>query len=106
MRKYIGEIGLIITAIIWGSGFVATAVALTYYTPYQTMAIRFLVGGIILSIVFYNRFKTIKMTMLKKGTFLVTILYISFALHTVGLQYTTTSKHAFLTAVIVVMVPL
>lgn len=106
MNKYFGEIGLIITAIIWGSGFVATAVALTYYTPYQTMAIRFLVGGIILSIVFYNRFKKIKMTMLKKGTFLGTILYISFALQTVGLQYTTPSKNAFITAVNVVIVPL
>jgi len=106
MNKYYGEIGLIITAIIWGSGFVATAVALTYYTPYQTMAIRFLVGGIILSIVFYNRFKKIKMTMLKKGTFLGAILYISFALQTVGLQYTTPSKNAFITAVNVVIVPL
>lgn len=106
MNKYFGEIGLIITAIIWGSGFVATAVALTYYTPYQTMAIRFLVGGIILSIVFYNRLKKIKMTMLKKGTFLGTILYISFALQTVGLQYTTPSKNAFITAVNVVIVPL
>lgn len=106
MSKYYGEIGLIITAIIWGSGFVATAVALTYYTPYQTMAIRFLVGGIILGIVFFNRLKKINMTMLRKGTFLGTILYISFALQTVGLQYTTPSKNAFITAVNVVIVPL
>lgn len=106
MNKYFGEIGLIITAIIWGSGFVATAVALTYYTPYQTMAIRFLVGGIILSAVFFNRLKTIDVNMLKKGTFLGTILYVSFALQTVGLQYTTPSKNAFITAVNVVIVPL
>lgn len=106
MNKYYGEIGLIITAIIWGSGFVATAVALTYYTPYQTMAIRFLVGGIILSVLFFNRLKNIELSMLKKGTFLGTILYISFALQTVGLQYTTPSKNAFITAVNVVIVPL
>src|SRR5699024_9119617 len=106
MNRYYGEIGLIITAIIWGSGFVATAVALTYYTPYQTMAIRFLVGGIILSVVFFNRFKSISKKMFLKGSFLGTILYISFALQTVGLQFTTPSKNAFITAVNVVIVPL
>lgn len=106
MRKYYGEMGLIITAIIWGSGFVATAVALTYYTPYQTMAIRFLVGGIILSVVFHKRIKTLSKKLIGKGVFLGTILYIAFALQTVGLQFTTPSKNAFITAVNVVIVPL
>jgi len=106
MRKYYGEFGLLITAIIWGSGFVATSLALTYYTPYQTMAIRFLVGGIILALVFYKRLKSITATLLLKGAFLGTILYISFALQTVGLQFTTPSKNAFITAVNVVIVPI
>lgn len=35
-----------------------------------------------------------------------TILYIAFALQTVGLQYTTPSKNAFLTAVNVIIVPI
>lgn len=33
MRKYIGEIGLIITAIIWGSGFVASAMSWNTILP-------------------------------------------------------------------------
>lgn len=106
MRRFHGEIGLVITAIIWGSGFVATAVALTYYTPYQTMAIRFLVGGLLLSIVFFNKLKNINKQILMKGIFLGSILYISFALQTVGLQFTTPSKNAFITAVNVIIVPL
>src|SRR5690625_850737 len=106
MNKYYGEIGLIITAIIWGSGFVATAMALTYYTPYQTMAIRFLVGGLLLTIIFYKRIKLLTKQIIGKGVFLGTLLYISFALQTVGLQYTTPSKNAFITAVNVVIVPL
>ena len=57
MRKYIGEIGLIITAIIWGSGFVASAVSLENYTPYQILAGRFLIGAIILAIVFHKKLK-------------------------------------------------
>ena len=105
MRKYIGEIGLIITAIIWGSGFVASAVSLEYYTPYQILAGRFLIGVTILCVLFYKRLKNIKRSTLIKGTILGLFLYIAFVLQTVGLQYTTPSKNAFLTAVNVVIVP-
>lgn len=105
MRKYIGEIGLVITAIIWGSGFVASAMSLEYYTPYQTLAGRFLIGVIILCVLFYKRLKDIKKSTLIKGTILGLFLYIAFVLQTVGLQYTTPSKNAFLTAVNVVIVP-
>lgn len=100
-----GEIGLIITAIIWGSGFVASAVSLDYYTPYQILAGRFFVGILILSIVFNKKLKNINKRTLLKGVVLGSILYIGFALQTVGLQFTTPSKNAFLTAVNVVIVP-
>lgn len=105
LRKYIGEIALIVTAIIWGSGFVASAVALDHYTPYQILAGRFLIGVILLSIVFHKKIRTIGRRTVLKGVILGSILYIAFALQTVGLQFTTPSKNAFLTAVNVVIVP-
>lgn len=105
MRQYLGEIGLVITAIIWGSGFVASAVSLEYYTPYQILAGRFLIGVILLSLIFYKNLKNIKKSTLLKGTVLGIFLYAAFALQTIGLQYTTPSKNAFLTAVNVVIVP-
>lgn len=106
MRKYIGEIGLIIIAIIWGSGFVVTSISLDHYSAYQNMAVRFLIGGAILGLVFYKKLKSIKKETIVKGAILGTILYLAFALQTVGLQFTTPSKNAFLTAVNVVVVPL
>lgn len=105
MRKYIGEIGLTITAIIWGSGFVASAVALDYYTPYQIMAGRFFIGAVLLSLIFHKTLKKINKKVLIKGIILGVILYVAFAFQTVGLQYTTPSKNAFLTAINVVIVP-
>jgi drug/metabolite transporter (DMT)-like permease len=105
MKKYIGEIGLTITAIIWGSGFVASAVSLDYYTPYQIMAGRFLIGVLLLGIVFHKKLMKIKKSALIKGAILGVILYLGFALQTVGLQFTTPSKNAFLTVVNVVIVP-
>lgn len=105
MKKYIGEIGLFITAIIWGSGFVGSAVALESYTPYQILAGRFLIGVVLLCAVFYKKLTFISKSALIKGSVLGIFLYIAFALQTVGLQYTTPSKNAFLTAVNVVIVP-
>lgn len=105
MRKYIGEIGLIITAIIWGSGFVASAVSLEHYTPYQILAGRFLIGFVILCALFYKKLKYIKKSTIVNGAILGLVLYVAFILQTVGLQYTTPSKNAFLTAVNVVIVP-
>lgn len=54
MFKYMGELLLVLTAIIWGSGFVASAVALEHYTPYQILAGRFLIGAVILSLIFFK----------------------------------------------------
>ncbi len=105
IQRYIGEIGLIITAIIWGSGFVASAVALEHYSPYQILAVRFLVGALVVAVVFSKRIKTIKKTTLIKGAVLGVFLFMAFALQTVALQFTTPSKNAFLTAVNVVIVP-
>jgi drug/metabolite transporter (DMT)-like permease len=105
MQKYIGEILLIVTAIIWGSGFVASAVSLEYYTPYQILAGRFLIGAVILSILFYKKLKKLNRSTMIKGALLGIFLYLAFALQTVGLQFTTPSKNAFLTAINVVIVP-
>ncbi|MCC3357026.1 DMT family transporter [Bacillus sp. REN16] len=106
MRKYIGELGLTIVAIIWGSGFVASAMALDHFTPYQILAIRFLIGVILLSLVFFKKLKHIKKSTIIKGSIIGIFLYLAFALQTVGLVYTTPSKNAFLTAVNVVIVPI
>lgn len=105
MRKYIGELGLAVVAIIWGSGFVASAVSLEHFTPYQILAIRFLIGVILLSLVFFKKLKNIKKSTIIKGSIIGVFLYLAFALQTVGLVYTTPSKNAFLTAVNVVIVP-
>ncbi|MGG3890741.1 DMT family transporter [Metabacillus fastidiosus] len=106
MKQYIGDGMLLTTAIIWGSGFVVTAIALDYLTAYQVMAGRFVLAALILMILFGYKFKKFTKTIVWKGAILGTILYIAFALQTVGLQYTTPSKNAFLTAVNVVIVPL
>ncbi|WKA54445.1 DMT family transporter [Planococcus shixiaomingii] len=105
MRKHLGEIFLIITAVIWGSGFVANAIALDHWTPYQILAGRFLIGAAMLIAIFYRNIGSLNKKTIIQGMILGIFLYAAFALQTVGLQYTTPSKNAFLTAVNVVIVP-
>lgn len=106
MKQYIGDGMLLITAVIWGSGFVVTAIALEHITAYQVMAGRFVLATLILTILFGYKFNKFTKSVVWKGALLGTILYVAFALQTVGLQYTTPSKNAFLTAINVVIVPI
>lgn len=105
MKRYIGELCLMMVAIIWGSGFAATAITLESYTPFQSIAGRFLIGAILFILLFYKHLRAIPFTTIVKGIILGSILYVAFALQTTGLAYTTPSKNAFLTAVNVVAVP-
>ena len=106
MKQNIGNGMLWITAIIWGSGFVVTDIALQYLTPYQLLAGRFVLATFLLIVLFGFKLKTLNKSLVWKGAILGMFLFLGFVLQTVGLQYTTPSKNAFLTAVNVVIVPI
>lgn len=97
---------LLTAAIIWGGGYIATAIALqANVQPFFMTTTRFALAGIVLLI--YTRktfFKTSKAT-IYRGMILGIFLFLGFAFQTIGLKYTTVSRNAFLTAVFVVMVP-
>ncbi len=106
MRKYKGEILMLITAIMWGSGFIGMKLGLGHLTVFQLMAGRFILATIILCLIFHRKLKLISKSVLWKGAVLGAILFVAFALQTIGLDYTTTSKNAFLTATNVIIVPI
>ncbi|MFJ8260657.1 DMT family transporter [Rummeliibacillus sp. NPDC094406] len=105
MKKYIGEILLFITAIIWGSGYIGMAIGLEHLTVFQIMAGRFIVASILLTLIFWKKLKLISKSVLWKGAILGGILFTAFTVQTMGLVYTTPSKNAFLTAINVIIVP-
>ena len=106
MQKFKGELLMLITAVMWGSGFVGMAKGLEHWTVFQLMAGRFLLASIILSFIFYKKLKLISKAVVWKGAILGAILFVAFALQTMGLEYTTPSKNAFLTAINVIIVPI
>ncbi|MCR1874226.1 DMT family transporter [Paraclostridium bifermentans] len=106
MKKYSGEIGLLLVSLIWGSGFVATQLGLENgLTPFQLMTGRFFIGALLISVIFFKKLRNINKKDIISGVLLGIFLFIAFSFQTFGLKYTTSAKSAFLTAANVVMVP-
>lgn len=105
MKKIPGIIGLVTVTIIWGGGFVASDIALKTLAPFQIMSLRFLIAAICMDLLARKELKSITKDEILCGFLLGAALFTGFALQIVGLQYTTASKNAFLTATNVVMVP-
>lgn len=105
MKKHLGSIGLLLTAIIWGSGFVANNMALMTMTPLQILCLRFFIGAVLMGAIAFKRFKNIRKQEIIAGIILGILLFTAFVAQTFGLKYTTPSKNAFLTATNVVIVP-
>ncbi|MEW8956837.1 DMT family transporter [Clostridium sp.] len=99
------DLSLIIVAIVWGAGFVASKEALNIAKPFYMMTIRFTISTLLMVIVFRKYLKTINKQDLKSGIIVGIFLFLAFGFQTVGLQYTTASKQGFLTAINVVIVP-
>lgn len=106
MSRYKGELLMLVTAVMWGSGFVGMAMGLEHFTVFQLMAGRFTLATIFLCIIFYKKLKFFTRAVVWKGALLGTILFGAFVLQTYGLNYTTPSKNAFLTSINVLIVPL
>lgn len=106
LGKYKGELLMLVTAIMWGSGFVGMAIGLEYWTVFQLMAGRFTLAAIILAVIFHKKLRLINKSVLWKGATLGAILFVAFVIQTYGLAHTTPSKNAFLTSINVLIVPI
>lgn len=105
MKNYLAIAGLILVTIIWGGGFVASDMALESLLPFQIMAIRFFLATVLMGGITVKQLRGMKREEIKAGVLMGIALFAGFALQIIGLQYTTPSKNAFLTALNVVMVP-
>lgn len=61
MKRGMAVAGLIVVTAIWGGGFVASDIALNSLTPMQIMAIRFLLGAVLMSFISVREFRNINL---------------------------------------------
>jgi drug/metabolite transporter (DMT)-like permease len=104
-RAILADTGLLLVALMWGGGFVAVKDSLNHITPMYIMALRFLFATILMAVVFYKQLRNITKKDIISGSIVGILLFMGFLAQTIGMQYTTVGKNAFLTATNVVIVP-
>ncbi len=112
-----GNVILMITALIWGTAFVAQSVGMDYVGPFTFITARYIIGGVFLLPCIYlldkmNK-KTVtessyndKKTLLVAGTLCGIALFTASCFQQIGIQYTTVGKSGFITSLYIVIVPL
>ncbi|HEY5626587.1 MAG TPA: DMT family transporter [Nitrospira sp.] len=102
------RLALLLTTLIWGATFPATKAALEQIPPLSFLLLRFLLGAMIIGIWFLaarHRLHRGRDVLVASGIATV-FLFLGYVLQTVGLQYSSASNSAFLTALYVIFVPL
>ena len=97
---------LLSITIIWGSTFVLTKIILEDASPFVYVALRFFIASFIFAALFFRRLRTISKDGVAKGLVLGVLLFFGFMLQTIGMKYTTASKSAFITGLMVVFTPI
>ncbi len=103
---------LLLTAVIWGFGFIAQHMAMDHMGPYFFNALRFLLGTVsLLPVCWLLRKKSTHPVATGKQFWILGgvagfALFCGAALQQVGLQYTTAGKAGFITGLYLVIVPI
>lgn len=96
---------LIFVTLIWGSTFTVVKGALADTTPFFFNVIRFLLAALIFLAIFYKRIFPLDFLSFRAGVAVGICLFLGFAFQTYGLVYTSASRSAFLTSLLVLWVP-
>lgn len=113
MKNTKGSLILLLTAFIWGTAFVAQSVGMDHIEPFTFNCIRNFVGAAALLpvILVMGKMKKEKVEEDKKALWIGgiacgVILAVASTLQQIGIQYTTSGKAGFITALYIIFVPL
>ena len=103
--KMLAKPMLFAAALIWGTSFFIMKNTLDVLPVFFLLAIRFTAGAALLALVSWRRWKHFTPDYLWRGAVMGGFLFLAYSVQTFGLNLTTPSKNAFLTAVYCVIVP-
>jgi len=104
--RLVGIGALFITTLIWGGTFTIVKVVLSDISSMLFIGLRFLFASLVILPFAFNKLRKLSRTQIVMGFILGFLLFIGFALQTVGLKYTTASKSGFVTGTVVMFIPL
>ena len=102
-RTWRADAALAGNTLIWGSTFVLVQAALKDISPVLFLAIRFTIAALALALLFRGR---VRHRPTRGGLIAGGCLFAGYLFQTVGLQFTTASKSAFITGLAIPLVPL
>jgi drug/metabolite transporter (DMT)-like permease len=105
-RRLQADLMLAACAIGWGATFVIVKTALADASVFVFLALRFVLAAVVLAALFARRGREVDAGALRAGALLGLLMFAGFAFQTAGLTLTTPSKSAFITGILVVLVPL
>lgn len=97
---------LLLTAIIWGMGFIVVKNSLDYMSSLYLLAFRFTIGFLGMALLSIKLFYQLNKTYFLQGMVLGGCMFVAFFFQSEAVNYTTVGKNAFLTAAYVVFVPI
>jgi drug/metabolite transporter (DMT)-like permease len=105
-KRFTAELLLFGTTFIWSSTFVALKWGLQELSPLWLMAWRFSLATAVGALILLGCRAPLTRAALRDGHLLGLLLFAGFALQTIGLRYTTASKSAFITGLMVAFTPM
>ncbi|QIR16171.1 DMT family transporter [Shewanella aestuarii] len=102
---------LLLTAAIWGLGFVAQALGMDHLAPFMFNGLRFLIGALSLAPLLWFFAKRKKLLIGAPRSLMIAsisagcVLFIAASFQQVGLLYTTAANAGFITGLYIVLVP-
>lgn len=103
--RVLSSLGLLLAAVIWGFAFVVVKNSLDLIPPIYMLAFRFTIAAAALTLIMFPKLRNLTRRDWTSGAVLGFFLFTAHAVQTIGCQYTTAGKNAFLTTIYVIIVP-
>lgn len=104
-RALLADAILLATALIWGSAFAVVKNTLDAFPPAVIITLRYAIATALTALFFRKHLRALSRADVLRGALVGLFLSAAYIVQTIGLQYTTAGKNAFLTAIYVLLVP-
>lgn len=105
MKRFKAELLLFLTATIWAGTFPIVKISMVTVPPFYFVGIRFLIGAVLFSLIFFRKLNFTSPGILKAGMLLGFFQVLGFSTQTIGMIYTTASNSALITGITILIIP-
>lgn len=103
--SFFSSFGLLLCAAIWGFAFVVVKDSLEFIGAFYMVAVRYTLAAIVMALIIAKRWKKINKNYLLHGVISGFFLGMGYITQTIGCDFTTAGKNAFLTTIYVILIP-